>query len=218
MALRAYKHFRIYITKNSGHTSGYISVNEFRLYGEADHSGVDLCQGSTVTADTQYSVDMSPPKAIDGNPATSWESSNVGLPHWLKVELPEPAQVRSFYLSSTAYPKEVPVDFSLQGSDDGLTWSDVSVFKDWSPAGTVKSAYEKTNVFVGGVSKLDTGARSSRVLLHNWVTGTHVATVFPGDDGVWSYQTRFSDDLLITHIGPVGFQPVSDGPVTPFVG
>ena len=217
MGIRAYSKFRLLVTRVA-HGSGYVAVNEFGLYEEADHSGVNLCIGATATSSGDYSPTTTPGKAVDGDVNTFWESAGGLTPKYLRFDLPSAKVVRCMYLSSTSYPTEVPLDFALQGSDDGLTWSDVSVFKDWSPAGTVKSAYEKTNVFVGGVSKLDTGARSSRVLLHNWVTGTHVATVFPGDDGVWSYQTRFSDDLLITHIGPVGFQPVSDGPVTPFVG
>lgn len=218
MALRAYKHFRIYITKNSGNTNGYISVNEFRLYGEADHSGVDLCQGSTVTADTQYSVDRNPPKAIDGNPATFWESSNVGLPHWFKVELPEPAQVRSFYLSSTAFSGETPVDFSLQGSDDGIVWGDVAVVKGWTTENKVKSSYEQIDLFIGGTSVLDTGVRASKVVAFDWLTYAVLGTAIPNAAGVWSLQLRGYSDVMVTHIGPAGFQPVTDGPITPFEG
>ncbi len=216
MAIRAYSKFRLLVTRVA-HAGGYVTVNELGLYEEADHSGVNLCIGATATSSGDYSPTTTPGKAIDGNGATFWESAGVLTPRYLRVDLPSAKVVRCVYLSSTSYPSEVPLDFALQGSDDGLTWSDVAIFKDWSSAGVAKSAYEKTNVFVGGVSKLDTGAKSSRVLLYDWLTGAHVATVFPGDDGVWSYQTRLSGDLLITHIGPAGFQPVSDGPVTPLV-
>ena len=218
MALRAYKHFRIYITKNSGAEYGYTSVNEFRLYGEADHSGVDLCQGATVTADTQYSAATDPPKAIDGNPTTFWEASNAGLPHWLKVELPEPAQVRSFYLSSTASQGEVPVDFSLQGSDDGIVWGDVAVVKEWTTADKVKSGYEQIDLFIGGTSVLDTGVRASKVVVFDWLTYAVLGTAIPNAAGVWSLQLRGYSDVMVTHIGPAGFQPVTDGPITPFEG
>lgn len=218
MALRAYKYFRIYITKNSGNSSGYISVNGFRLYGEADHSGVDLCQGAIVTADSQYSGSMAPPNAIDGNPTTFWESNNAGLPHWIKVELPDPMQVRSFYLSSTAYPSEVPVNFSLQGSDDGIAWSDVAVVKGWTTDNTVKSSYEQIDLFIGGTSVLDTGARASKVVVFDWLTYAVLGTTIPNAAGAWSFQLRGYSDVMVTHIGPTGFQPVTDGPITPSEG
>ena len=218
MALRAYKYFRLYVTKNSGTSAGYVSVNEFRLYGEADHSGVDLCQGATVTSDSQYTADTNPSKAVDGDAATFWESSSGTSPHWIRVELSEASQVRSFYLSSTAYSGEVPTDFSVQGSDDGVEWADVVAIKGWTAESTVKSGYERIDLFVGGTSVLDTGGRALKVVVFDWLTYGVLGVVIPNTAGAWSFQLRAPADVMVTHIGPAGFQPVTDGPITPFEG
>ena len=71
---------------------------------------------------------------------------------------------------------------------------------------------------LGGISKLDTGNPSLRVLLHNWTTGQLVATITPAANGAWNYRPRSTADLLVTHIGPSGYQPRSDGPITPASG
>ncbi|MBB6559582.1 hypothetical protein HNP48_002249 [Acidovorax soli] len=215
MAIAPFSKYRLWITKTSSGGFGYTTINEFGLYEAADHSGPNLCTGAVATAHSFYSTGTEGPKAIDGNPSTFWESGSAAEPKWLRVDLPAAKSVRCLYLASTQYTGEIPRDFVLQGSNDGTAWSDIFKITDWVTTTVAKTAYEQLNIRVGGVSKLDTGAASSRVLLHNWVTGDLVASIIPAADGNWSFAPRSTGDLLVTHTGPSGFQPWSDGPVTP---
>ena len=217
MALIAYSKYRLRITESSSQTKSYVTINEFGLYEDSDHLGVNLCIGAVATASSSYQANTIAPNAIDGNPATYWESAAEAKPSWLRVDLPAPKIVRSFYLSTTTYPNEVPSSFVLQGSHDGTTWIDIAVFTKWTAAGVAKSAYERINIRVGGVSKIETGASTMRVMIHDWLTGNLVALVTPAMDGSWSLSPRDTRELLITHIGPSGYQPWSDGPVAPYL-
>ena len=214
MALVAYTNYRIYVTKNAGGTKGYVAINEFGLYEDMDHLGPNLCTGAIVTADS-FSSTYVPANAIDGNPSTAWESNNTATDHWLAVQFPAAKVVRSFYLSHTIWATETPRDFLIQGSNDGTNWTTIAQFVDFATGGY--SGYTAINLSIGGVSKLDTGSPSARVLVHNWTTGQFVASIIPAADGAWNYRPRSTADLLVTHIGPSGYQPRSDGPITPYV-
>lgn len=218
MAIVAYSKYRLLVSKiSSGTAPGYVTINEFGLYESASHSGANLCTGATATAHSSYDATNTPPsKAIDGNATTFWESGNLAAtPKWLQIDLASAKEVRSIYISSTTYPNEVPRDFVLQGSNDGTTWTAIATFADWVTSTVAKSAYEQINIRVGGVSQLDSGTKTSKILIFDWATGALIASVIPETSGAWSYAPRLASDLLITHIGPSGFQPWSDGPVTP---
>ena len=213
MALVAYTNYRIYVTKAGAGAKGWTAINEFGLFEDLDHLGPNLCAGAIVTADSANSSYVAA-NAIDGNASTEWESSNAATDHWLAVQLPTAKVVRSFYLSSTTWSTEVPRDFLLQGSNDGSNWTTLAEFVDFATSGY--TGYVTLGLSVGGVSKLDTGDASLRVLLHNWTTGQLVATVTPAANGAWNYRPRSTAELLVTHIGPSGYQPRSDGPITPY--
>ena len=75
----------------------------------------------------------------------------------------------------------------------------------------------RLDLSVGGTSLLDTGVGSTKVLLHRYSDGVLIGSVAPNAvTGQWQYRLQNNDQLLVTHIGPSGFRPVSDGPVTPF--
>ena len=213
MALAAYTRYRIYVTKNAGGTKGYVAINELGLFEDADHLGPNLCTGSVVTASHQNGTYVAA-NAIDGNASTVWETDSSATDKWLAVQLPKAKVVRSFYLSQTVWSAETPRDFLIQGSNDGSNWTTLAEFVDFATNGY--TGYTNLGLSVGGVSKLDTGDASLRVLLHNWTTGQLVATVTPAANGVWNYRPRSAADLLVTHIGPSGYQPRSDGPITPY--
>ena len=217
MAVVAYKHYRLYVSKTAS-TSGYVTLNEFGMFAEADHSGVDLCIGATATADGSYAGGTLPANAIDGNPSTFWESSSGLTGHWLQVELPSAEAVRSIYIASLAYPNEVPIDFVFQGSHDaGATWTDILSIYGWATGAAVKSAYLPTSTYVGGVSTLDTGAPSTKILVHKWVDHSFVGAAYPDSEGNWSMSLLSRDELVVTHLGPSGYRPLCDGPITPQV-
>lgn len=211
-----FSRYRLYITKTAG-GGNYVSLYSFGLYEEADHSGVDLCLGATASASSAYASNTVAQNAIDGSEASYWESSGANLPHWIAVDLGAPKPVRSMYLRAAPYDGEQPRDFLLQGSNDGAGWTTIAVFTDWAlmTIPNPKSAYERLDLRVGGVSKLDTGEPSSLVLIFDWSSHALVFAAVPSSDGSWTFSPRSESQVLVTHIGPSGYQPWSDGPVTP---
>ena len=215
MALVAYTHYRLYITKNSLGNNGYFAINELGLFEDADSSGVDLCLGAVASASNTNGAYVAA-NAIDGVPSTVWETTSASGDKWFSVQLPSAKAIRSLYLSSTTWGGECPRDFLIQGSNDGTNWTTIVAFNDFVTTTSGFSGYAAFNLSIGGISKLDTGDASLRVLLHNWTTGQLVAAITPKPNGEWNYRPRSTADLLVTHIGPSGYQPRSDGPITPY--
>lgn len=154
--------------------------------------------------------------AIDGVPSTVWESTSSPGDKWLAVQLPSAKAIRSLYLSSTTWGAECPRDFLIQGSNDGANWTTVASFTDFVTTTSGFSGYAAFSLSIGGISKLDTNSPSVRVLIYEWSTGQLLRTIVPEADGAWNYRPRTTADLLVTHIGPSGYQPRSDGPITPY--
>ena len=225
MALTAYSKYRLLITRASRidmEGLKYVAVNDFDLWTTVDRSDTRLgaTAGATFSASGQY-ASQAPELAFDGDASTFWESDNAAATsRWVRIDLPSAVIVRSFYINSTAYPNEIPRDFKLQGSNDGTTWVDLSAVTDWVTAPTVRAGqYFQTNFALSGTSVLDTGAGTARVLIHKWATGEFVASVAPNTStGAWSYRMTEPVDVLVTHIGPSGYRPISDGPITPYSG
>ena len=225
MAIVAYRYYRLILRKNSNPDQSsniYFTINEFGLYADSDHSGPNLCVGATATAQDRYQADSGPENTIDGNEATYWESAILaggaasGNTKWIKFDLGTPQEIRSLYLSSTRYPNEVPVDWDLQASNDDATWVTLREFRNWTAPGVAKFSYEDISLVVGGVSKLDNDQPSSRVLVYDWITGELLQSIVPKPNGSWNYRPSTMRDVLVTHIGPSGFRPLSDGPITPY--
>ncbi len=223
MALTAYSKYRLLITRTSSSAEGspgYVSVNDFDLWTTTDRSDTRLgaTAGATFSASGQYAT-QAPGLAFDGNAATYWESNDAAATsRWVCIDLPSAVVVRSFYMNSTPYPKEIPRDFKLQGSNDGTTWVDLFAVTDWVTSETVREGqYFATSLSLSGTSILDTGLGAARVLIHKWSTGEFVASVAPNaSTGAWSYRLSEPMDVLVTHIGPSGYRPISDGPITPY--
>lgn len=223
MALTAYSKYRLLITRTSSTGAGspaYITVNDFDLWTTADHSGTRLgaTAGATFSSSGQY-ASQAPELAFDGNESTLWESDNAAATsRWVRIDLPSAVVVRSFYINSTTYSNEIPRDFKLQGSNDGTTWVDLFDVTDWVTSATVRAGqYFAISLSLSGTSILDTGLGAARVLIHKWSTGEFVASVTPNTStGAWSYRMPEPVDVLVTHIGPSGYRPISDGPITPY--
>ena len=220
MALAAYSKYRIYVTRTASTAAGapnYCTINEFRGFTNGDGSGSNLFTGGTASASGAYNTKTAN-LAFDGNAATYWESDNAASGfRWLRYDLASAVVIRNFYLSSTTYPNEVPRDFLIQGSNDGTTWTTILQVVDWVATSVAKTESIRTDLSVGGTSLLDTGVGSTKVLLHRYSDGVLLGTVAPNAvTGQWQYRLQNNDPLLVTHIGPSGFRPVSDGPVTPY--
>lgn len=220
MALEAYSKYRIYVTRTAStaaYAPGYCTINEFRGFTNGDGSGSNLFTGGTASASSAYSAHTAN-LAFDGNAATFWESDNAAPDfRWLRYDLASAVVIRNFYLSSTTYPEEVPRDFLIQGSNDDTTWTTLFRVTDWVTTGVAKTGSIRADLMVGGASLLDTGAGATKVFILRYADGGFIGTAVPNAvTGEWQYRLQTTDDLLVTHIGPSGFRPISDGPITPF--
>ena len=209
----AYRYYRLVFSKNSAGDNGYYTINEWGLYGQAGAVGTNLCIGATASASGAYDS-QSASLVIDGNPTTFWESSIDGAPSWLKVDLGAEHVARSMVIKSTTYPNEVPRDFTLQGSNDNSTWDEIGAYAGVSGFITTSGVFT-LNFGVKGTSLLDDGTPSTKVWVHAWDTGALLGSATPGSGGGYRFLTPIAGDVLITHVGPAGYRPVSDGPITP---
>lgn len=209
----AYRYYRLVFSKNSANNNRYYTVNEWELYEQVGATGTNLCIGATASASGSYGSQVAS-LTIDGNPTTYWESSLDGAPSWLKVDLGAEHIVRSMVIKSTANPNERPKDFVLQGSNDNSTWIVVGSYAGVDSFIASGGTFT-LNFGVKGTSVLDDGTPSTKVLVHAWGTGALLGSVVPGGDGSYRVSTTTPADVLITHVGPAGYRPVSDGPVTP---
>lgn len=209
----AYQYYRLVFSKNSANDNRYYAVNEWGLYEQGGAAGTNLCVGATASASGAYGSN-SENLAIDGNPTTFWESSLGGAPSWLKVDLGTGHVVRSMVIKSTTYENEIPRDFTLQGSNDNSTWTVIETYAG-ADAFITTSGVFTLNFGVKGTSVLDDGTPSTKVWVHAWGTGALLGSAVPEGDGSYRFSTSTAADVLITHVGPAGYRPVSDGPVTP---
>lgn len=218
MALPAYSKYRLYITKNSANSLDFVSVAEFKAFEAIDGSGTNLLTG-TASSSSNYSG-APPSNAFDGNPTTGWASNNTGAAfQWLRNDLVSAVTARNFFIrSSPGGYQQIPRDFIIQGSNDGSAWEDIIRVDGWVPIGTTgtKEGTILVGISVSGESVLDTGAASSKVLVHNYATGALIAAITPNiTTGAWRLNLQTTDEVLVTHIGPSGYRPLSDGPITP---
>lgn len=209
----AYQYYRLVFSKNSNNDNRYYTINEFALYEQAGAAGDNLCIGATASASGAYGP-QSANLAIDGNPTTFWESSSEVKPSWLKVDLGAGHVVRSMVIKSTTYTDEIPRDFTLRGSNDNSTWTVIGAYTG-ADAFITTSGVFTLNFGVKGTSVLDDGTPSTKVWVHAWGTGALLGSAVPEGDGSYRVSTTTAADVLITHVGPAGYRPVSDGPVTP---
>ena len=209
----AYRYYRLVFSKNSANDNRYYTVNEWELYNQFGGVGTNLCVGATASASGAYGT-QSASLAIDGNPTTFWESGVNGAPSWLKVDLGAEHTVRAMVIKSTKYTNEIPRDFTLQGSNDDSTWTVIEAYTG-ADAFIATSGVFPLNFGVKGTSLLDDGTPSTKVWVHAWDTGALLGSATPKGDGSYRFSATTTADVLITHVGPAGYRPVSDGPVTP---
>ena len=207
----AYKYYRLIATKVVNST--YLTVNEFKMYEQSNTTSANLSIGAKVTVSSSYASGTAK-NLIDGSDATYWASAlmTAGNPEWFVIELASPKVVRAFEVKCITSPHEAPRDYKFQGSHDSLVWTDL-----FEEMGNTKGTFAKIfSISVTGVSKLDSGLPSLRVFISDWITGVLLEKITPNNDGTWSYNPPNTNDILVTHIGPSGYEPKSDGPITPY--
>ncbi len=223
-----YSKYRIVFSRGQapGNTgNSYIAVREVGLFSTSDQTSENLATGSTITSSGSYENANGPNKVADGQLSTYWESA-LFVPGsstvWVQFDLPAAVALRSVRMAGgiPSFSNETPRDFIIQGSNDGATWVTLLDVKDWggfkdgqSPA--MVDASMRLDLILAGTSRLVSGARSDAVFLHHFVSGELVAKITPAVDGTYKYVPQSKSALLITHVGPTGYAPQADGPVTP---
>lgn len=215
-----YKFYRWTFRGSFAEGNKYTSFSDIRIFDGLNGDGVDLTPGAIATSKDAYSANGVASNAIDNNPSTYYGSASVnfqgGATTWFKLELTQPLVMRSFKITPYATtPEEFPKIYTVEGSNDNTNW--VTLYDSYQLPNNAAVEYIRTIAcHVGGFSRLDDGRPSNRVLLHNWNTGALLKVIVPDSYGNWFTHVEYGIDVLITHIGPSGYEPKSDGPITPF--
>ncbi|MDH1865738.1 discoidin domain-containing protein [Pseudomonas chengduensis] len=215
MAAAPYSSYRLKLLQNSQGVKNWYTISTWSMFESAYMAGADLVQSGTLTASGQYSA-QAPGLAGDGNDGTYWESSDSSaLPFaWLRVDLPEAVAVRGLVIKSLGSMNERPKSFVLQGLDGG-EWVDLATHTDAFTTSGPGTFQALIGFGVAGLSTLEHGEQSSRILAHDWASGELIRSVVPSHDGSYLIAVDSMAPLLITHTGPPGYRPVCDGPVQP---
>ena len=62
-------------------------------------------------------------KAFDNDQFSAWISAVTAFPEWLRYQFPSAKTVRAYGVQASSRPLLSPIDFDLQGSNDGATWT-----------------------------------------------------------------------------------------------
>lgn len=121
------KYIRIYAEKRTLEEYGYsiweIALNPI-VIEDGKKVGLVSAEASSQTADGTAD------KAIDGDPASRWESEHDRDPSWIMVKLDKKTKISKIGLVwETAAAK----DYKIQVSNDKSTWKDVAAVTDGKP-------------------------------------------------------------------------------------
>lgn len=210
MAIGSYRYYRLLFT-----TAKYTTINEIGMYAANNGTGTNLLTGSTATASGSYSG-RTPADSIDGNTTTYWESATNTANQWISYDLGTAQSVKSLKITSTTYPNEVPLNFDFQASNDGSTWKTIGYFVFGTVGVSQTNKVQALDLHIGGSSTITGGTATQKVLIYNWTTGALIGSTVPFTGGAYEWRFEASGfDVLVTHIGPSGYRPTSDGPITP---
>lgn len=210
MAIGSYRYYRLVFTE-----LGYVAINSIGLYETNNGTGTNRLTGATATASSSYGS-QTPDKAIDASSATYWESGFDGPDEWISFDLGAAYTIKSLKITSTVSAgSEVPRNFNLQVSTNGTTWVTVGYYVFSPPYTSQTNKVQALDLHVSGNSTISGGAASQKVIIANYSTGELLAAIVPSSSGAYEWRFESSADVLVTHIGPSGYRPLSDGPITP---
>lgn len=217
----AYSSYRLNITKNTGGSAAYMSVSEWRMWETYSPAltDADFMVGGTASAQSTNGS-YSPSNAFDKNSETTWESTSASGAKWLRYDLPAPRKAKALFIQHGTWTGEAPSDFVLQGSNDGgATWDNIKTYTNFLTSATAAAGrlVSVGAVQISGKALLDNGAPATRVLIYNYATGALMATLYPGADGSFMYYPDISSEVLVVSLGPSGYRPQVEGPITPLV-
>ena len=219
MAGKSFKYFRLTALKTKRYSASttnnatYLRINSFEMYEDIDKGGVDLARTyATIVANKAETTNVAS-NAVDGVDSTEWKTPDGTTTAILTLSFTDAITVRRFVIKSTSNNFDMPYDFYIEGSNDGNMWS----FLYDHYENQLQVLDFTISFFVGGNSKLDTGESALKVLVYDWSSWRLLAAISPNQLGDWELGVKSTvASVLVTHIGPSGYQPRSDGPITPF--
>jgi hypothetical protein len=138
----SYRHYRIYVTAVGSGTQVYLGEVELRTAID----GADVTSPSTPTNQSSYTLTGSNPNAsklVDNNTGTWWLTSTGSLPAWASFDLLTPMDIKQIaMLPNASYPARAPRDFIIQGSNDGVNWTNIQVFTGKTWAANIWNIYD----------------------------------------------------------------------------
>ncbi len=126
----AYNHYRIVLLANNG--SSLIQLSEWRLqrlqlltFGPQDVTASAI---TTVSRENRNGADSNEAsfRVTDGDTGTKFLLFNFTNPEWIQQEFQNPVRVTKYSLTSANdAPGRDPVEFTLSGSNDGVTFTEI---------------------------------------------------------------------------------------------
>jgi hypothetical protein len=96
-----------------------------------DFSGANVATpgvtGTATLSSTFNPVLYTPGNLLDGDTTTRWVSAGAGLPEWFRFQFDSPRAIAAIGLQSLINQAQMPADFQLQYSDDGVAWTTLFV-------------------------------------------------------------------------------------------
>ena len=123
-AATPHKYWRINITASNTHAS----VTEIEMAAEV--GGADLCSGGSIIASGTYPAsDCNTAYAFDDvtSGPNCW-ASNVSTSGWIGYSFANPVSIAAVRIWARVYYSQTPRDFSIQYSDDGVTYTTVKSY------------------------------------------------------------------------------------------
>ncbi|BCJ67495.1 discoidin domain-containing protein [Polymorphospora rubra] len=116
------RHVRVTVTGNTGWPAAQLS--RLQVYGTATQPVTNLAAGRPTSA-SGHTQNLVSGNAVDGNPASYWESANNAFPQWIQVDLGAAVAVGRVVLKlppATAWQTRTQT-LSVQGSTNGTTFT-----------------------------------------------------------------------------------------------
>lgn len=126
----AYRYWRIYVTAlNSSGTQ--VAINEVELRGTV--GGADQTTSTTPVLESSYLVAEDASyypgiNTVDGNVSSSWASAYTSPPHFVRYDLTTQKAIVQVAIYPFWSSINCPRDFKIQGSNDGVNFTDVKSF------------------------------------------------------------------------------------------
>lgn len=132
--------WRINVSANNGSTTAQFAELQFR-----QTAGTSVYpSGGTAAASSVYAAGYEADKLFDNNLTTTW-SSNAAPPQWVNYHYGTPVlvvQVMMTALNNASFTNQTPKDFTVEFSDDGVTWTTL-----WSVTGQTAWGASEVRLF-----------------------------------------------------------------------